>query len=173
MKRARYEKLYCEHYPRVLGLCRRILGPQGDAEDAAQDVFERGYKQFGKYRTEEPFEPWISTIARNLCIDRLRRRARFAAVFADAGAEPPEAEDPMANGVGGLISAHTATAVCAAVDALPDRYRLPLVLAYYADASYDEIASSLDLQRNHVGVLLLRGKARLREALAEFAEDSL
>jgi RNA polymerase sigma factor (sigma-70 family) len=59
-----------------------------------------------------------------------------------------------------------------AIDALPDSYRLPVVLAYFEEASYDEIAARLGITRNHVGVLLLRARRALRRALAaEFAEQ--
>ncbi|MFV2091241.1 MAG: RNA polymerase sigma factor, partial [Pseudomonadales bacterium] len=70
------------------------------------------------------------------------------------------------NGVGALVSAHEADAITRAVETLPEQYRLPIVLAYYADASYDEIADTLGITSNHVGVLLLRGKKRLRDDLA-------
>ncbi len=170
MKRARYEALYCDHYPRVLGLCRRILGPNSDPQDAAQEVFERGYRNFRKYRADDPFEHWIGAIARNHCIDLLRQRRRLESLF-QANTEEAEAEDPAQEGVGMLISAHTAQAVTAAVDGLTDQYRLPLVLAYYADASYEDIAQTLGISRNHVGVLLLRGKKQLRRALAELMAE--
>ena len=58
-----------------------------------------------------------------------------------------------------------------AVEALPEQYRLPIVLAYYAEASYDEIAQSLGVTRNHVGMLLLRGKRQLRQLLEESNYD--
>jgi RNA polymerase sigma factor (sigma-70 family) len=74
--------------------------------------------------------------------------------------------------VASLISAHEADAITAAVEALPEQYRLPIVLAYYADASYDEIANTLGITPNHVGVLLLRGKRRLRQDLARLTEEN-
>ena len=52
------------------------------------------------------------------------------------------------------------------VTELPDKYRVPLVLAYFHGSSYDTIASQLDISRNHVGVLLLRAKQRLRERMS-------
>jgi len=171
MNRASFDALYREHYRRVLTLCRRMLGGTADAEDAAQEAFMRGYRAFGRYTTEEPFGPWIGTIASNYCIDVLRRRKRLAEVFSDATAEGAEVVDTAANGIEPLISSHEANAITRAVEALPDQYRLPIVLAYYGDASYDEIANTLGITANHVGVLLLRGKQRLRSDLAELNED--
>ena len=62
--------------------------------------------------------------------------------------------------------------VRAAIAALPEKYRVPIVLAYYYESNYDEIAASLGISRTHVGVLLLRGKRALRRALAPLEEES-
>ena len=166
-----FDALYRQHYPTVLGICRRMLGGAADAEDATQEVFMRGYRAFSRYKKGEAFGPWINTIASNHCIDLLRKRKRLAGVFAES-TDPPDFPDPLEHGVAALISAHRAGEIIAAVDALPDQYRLPIVLAYYADASYDDIAKALAITRNHVGVLLLRGKSRLREILAENNQES-
>lgn len=169
MNKAVFDALYREHYHRVVGLCRRMLGTTLDAEDAAQEVFMRAYRAFGSYKARDPFGPWIGAIARNYCIDVLRQRKRLGDVFADTAADEAalaDPADPLENGVGALISAYEAEAINRAVEALPEKYRLPVVLAYYADASYQEIAETLGTTANHVGVLLLRGKERLRQALA-------
>lgn len=172
MVRPSFDVLYREHYPRVLGLCRRLLGSTGDAEDATQDSFVRGYRAFARYRPDQPFGPWIGAIASNHCIDLLRRRQRSNELFSEAD-DAEALPDPADNGVGPLIEACDAAAVAAAVDRLPDRYRLPILLAYYADLSYDDIAGALGVTRNHVGVLLLRGRERLRHDLAETAEPAI
>ncbi|MGB7215051.1 MAG: sigma-70 family RNA polymerase sigma factor, partial [Gammaproteobacteria bacterium] len=59
-----------------------------------------------------------------------------------------------------------------ALAALPEKYRIPLVLAYYQEAGYDEIAAALGITRNHVGVLILRAKQALRRRLAETGHDA-
>jgi RNA polymerase sigma-70 factor (ECF subfamily) len=171
MSRADFDAYYREHYRRVFGLCQRLLGAVADAEDATQEVFMRGYRAFGRYRSEEPFEHWISAIASNYCIDVLRRRGRLAERFDDAA--QAEATDPDPHGVAPLISEFEARAVAAAVEALPEQYRVPIVLAYYADASYAEIARILGITSSHVGVLLLRGRQRLRESLGGLADQPI
>lgn len=164
MKKAAFDALYREHYGRVHGLCRRLLGQAADAEDATQEVFVRAYRSFGRYRPEDPFGPWIGAIAGNYCIDVLRGRQRKQDLFSDEAEVEPES-DPQENGIAPLIRAHDAQAINRAVEALPEQYRLPIVLAYYSDASYDQIAEALGITRNHVGVLLLRAKKKLREQL--------
>ncbi|MEZ5552282.1 MAG: RNA polymerase sigma factor [Pseudomonadales bacterium] len=174
MSRADFDNLYREHYARVLGLCRRVLGGASDsdaARDATQEVFMRGYRAYAKYRPEDPFGPWISAIATNYCVDQLRRHRRLATVFADTAEDAGEPVDPQPDGVGTLISAHKAETINRAVDELPEKYRLPIVLAYYNGASYDEIAETLGITSNHVGILLLRGRQRLRRDLTDFDEE--
>jgi len=172
MNKAAFDALYREHYRRVYGLCRRMLGQAADAEDATQEVFMRGYRSFGRYRQEDPFGPWIGTIAGNYCVDVLRRRRRSRDLF-NEDLEPADAPDPLDNGVAPLLQADDADAVNRAVEALPEQYRLPIVLAYYSESTYEEIAETLGITRNHVGVLLLRGKKKLREQLtAQQAEEN-
>jgi RNA polymerase sigma factor (sigma-70 family) len=65
------------------------------------------------------------------------------------------------------LTTESASAVNAAVAKLPERYRVPLALAYFADADYDEIATTLGITRTHVGVLLCRAKQMLRQSLAD------
>jgi RNA polymerase sigma-70 factor (ECF subfamily) len=165
MNKAAFDALYREHYRRIYGLCRRMLGQAADAEDATQEVFMRGYRSFGRYRPEDPFGPWIGAIASNYCIDVLRGKRRSNDIFRE-DVETADAADPLENGAGPLIQAEDEDAVNPAVEALPEQYRLPIVLAYYSESSYDEIAETLGITRNHVGVLLLRGKKKLREQLA-------
>lgn len=170
MDRACFEALYREHYPRVFGSCRRMLGNAFDAEDATQEVFVRAYRAFGRYQGEQSFARWIGTIAANHCIDLLRRRQRFGVLFSDDPEQVEALPDPAGNGATPLIAAHDAQAITRAVDALPDKYRIPVVMAYYGDSSYDDIAGALGVTRNHVGVLLLRARDRLRRALVEREE---
>jgi RNA polymerase sigma-70 factor, ECF subfamily len=160
-----FDALYRQHYPRVLGLCRRLLRHAAQAEDATQEVFMRAYRAFRDYDGAQPFAPWVLKIASNYCVDVVRRRAREAEVFGSEEAELRDVESDDPGAVTALISAENAAEVRAAMDRLPDKHRVPLVLAYYNESSYDDIAATLDITRNHVGVLILRGKQALRREL--------
>jgi RNA polymerase sigma-70 factor (ECF subfamily) len=164
-RNAAFEILYREYYVRVFGLCRRLLNSSELAEDAAQEAFMRAYRNFRKYDNRQPFWRWIATIANNHCIDLLRQQSRTEALFGEESAEIEQIEAADAPPLGELISQEEAESLNAAVDNLAARYRVPLVLAYFSQLSYDEIAEQLDISRNHVGVLLLRAKQRLRTAL--------
>ena len=160
-----FEILYKDYYPRVFGLCRRLLNSSELAEDAAQEAFMRAYKNFRKYDTDKPFWQWIASIANNYCIDLLRQQTRTDALFGDEATELEQlaaADTPM---LSDLIAVEEADSLNGAVANLSAKYRVPLVLAYFNQFRYDEIAEQLNISRTHVGVLLLRAKQRLRADL--------
>jgi RNA polymerase sigma-70 factor (ECF subfamily) len=120
----------------------------------------------GRYDAALPFRPWLVGIATNHCLDRLRRRLREKRLFeADLEAVTAAAE-PGPSPLAGLLAEEGRAALAAAVLALPERQRLPLVLRYSAELSYDEIAKQLGWSRERVAVSLFRAKQSLRRALA-------
>jgi RNA polymerase sigma-70 factor (ECF subfamily) len=148
-----------------------MLRRNDQAEDAAQEVFLRAFRAFGTYDPAQPFKAWIMTIAARHCVDLVRRRSKERTLFGEEPAEAHSLDDEGDATVGPLVTAERADAVKTAVGALPDKYRVPLLLAYYNEASYDEIAAALGITRNHVGILLLRGKRALRAALADIETE--
>ena len=161
-----FEILYKEYYVRVFGLCRKLLNSASQAEDATQETFMRAYRSFGKYDSDQPFWQWISTIASNHCIDVLRRGNRAADLFGNEEAEMERVESSAPASLSQIIESEDASALNTAISQLPDKYRIPIALAYFHDASYDEIAEQLSISRNHVGVLLLRARQQLRLTLS-------
>ena len=170
-KEAGFAELYVAHYRQVRGLCRQLLGTADRAEDAAQEAFARAYRAFASYDAAQPFAGWVMSIARNYCLDLLRRRGKEVALFGTEAEEAAAADAPSVDGLGAALTRERAAAVNAAVAKLPERYRVPLALAYYSDADYDDIATTLGITRNHVGVLLCRAKQLLRQTLADTAID--
>ncbi len=162
-----FEVLYREYYVRVFGLCRRLLISQELAEDATQETFMRAYKSFGKFDAEQPFWQWIAAIANNHCIDKLRAKNRSDQLFGDEAGELENLASADVPVVQRLIAREDTDALNLAMATLPDKYRVPLVLAYFNQLSYDDIAVQLDISRNHVGVLLLRAKKMVRGVLVE------
>ncbi len=167
-----FEALYRDHYRRVHGLCLRLLGRTAKAEDAAQEVFLRAYRTLDRYDPHQPFAAWIAGIASNHCVDLMRHQARDGKLFDGFDFEAGELEAPAPTALDTLIDAEGAAEMRAAIADLPDKYRIPIVLAYYNESSYEDIAHALGVTRNHVGVLLLRGKQLLRRRLAGPGETS-
>lgn len=161
-----FEILYKDYYVRVFGLCRRLLISNQLAEDATQETFMRAYKSFGKFDAEQPFWQWIASIANNHCIDVLRSKNRTDQLFGDETQELADVVSSDKPVLSDLIAVEEFDTLNSAIAELPDKYRVPLVLAYFHDASYEEIAEHLNVSRNHVGVLLLRAKQHLRNSLA-------
>ena len=84
----------------------------------------------------------------------------------DDGATVIEAPSAQPSPLGAVMSKEERAQVQNAIARLPENYRLPLTLRYYSELSYDEIAQQLDLERNHVAVLIFRAKQELRRKLA-------
>ena len=167
-----FAELYRIHYRRVLGLCRQLLRSTERAEDAAQEVFMRAHRGFASYDRIQPFAGWLLKIATNYCIDVMRRRRKERQIFGDESDERIEAEAGPTNVLGELLTSERAEEVKTAVAALPERYRVPLVLAYYSESSYDDIAATLGITPTHVGTLIYRAKQTLRRSLKQLEEQS-
>jgi RNA polymerase sigma-70 factor (ECF subfamily) len=159
-----FGRVYGEFSTRVFGLCRKMLGSHAAAEDATSEVFERAYDALGQYDRDRPFDRWILTIASRHCLNRLRRERLEKRLFLDEPVEMP-AVAASSSPLLALENQEQRRALLEAIDALPENYRVPLILKYYGDLSYDEIANHLGTTRNNVAVLLHRAKRALRSSI--------
>jgi RNA polymerase sigma-70 factor, ECF subfamily len=161
-------EIYCRYVRRVFGLCRYMLNSREGAEDATSEVFLKLQRSIESYDGSIPFPRWLLRVAGNQCIDALRRRQRGLKVFVEVedGAAVIEAASSEASPLGAVISTQERAQVRDSIARLPENYRLPLVLRYYGELSYDEIAQELGLERNYVGALIFRAKQELRRRLA-------
>ena len=167
-----FGEIYKRFSRRVLGLCFHVLGAREDAEDATGEVFLRVRAALSRYDGSVPLGAWLTRIAVNHCVDRLRQRRREVRLFAS---DPDDAVDPRApepSPLAEILAEEERAAVAAAVAALPDRYRVPLALRYDAELTYDDIAERLGQTRQEVATSLFRAKQRLRRALARPSEAS-
>jgi RNA polymerase sigma-70 factor (ECF subfamily) len=139
---------------------------QEDAEDATMEIFMKLREKLVQYDPGRSFTAWLYRVAANHCWDMLRRRkARHDKDTQDIDDLPLEAPEP--NQLEKLIEERTSEEVRKALDKLGARARMALVMRYYSDMSYDEIADALGVRRPFVGVVLLRARHELREALGE------
>jgi RNA polymerase sigma-70 factor, ECF subfamily len=160
-------ELHRRYAQRVFGLCRYLLGSAETAEDATSEVFLKLQRSIDGYNGSVPFPSWLLRVASNHCIDALRRKHRERQVIgeAEAGTWLLEVAGTGPSPLSEVISAEQQAAVRQAIARLPENYRVPLVLRYYSDLSYDSIAQRLGLKRDHVAVLLFRAKRELRRVL--------
>ena len=161
------EEIYRRYVRRVFGLCRYMLDSRESAEDATSEVFLKLQRSIESYDGSIPFPRWLLRVAGNQCIDALRRRQRGRQVIVEVeDATVIEAPSSELSPLGAVISTEQRAQVRDTIARLPENYRVPLVLRYYSELSYDEIAQQLDLERNYVAALIFRAKQELRRRLA-------
>jgi len=152
-----------EAYERpVYNLCYRMLGNAGDAEDAAQETFIRAYKAIRRYDPSRKFSTWLLTIASNYCIDQHRRRK--LPTFSYDALETPDLPSKSKGMESMLMQGEHEEAVAKLLDQLHPKDRSAVVLRYWYEYSYEEIAESLELSVSAVKSRLHRARKELAEA---------
>ena len=164
-----FEVLVRAHADRCYSIALRVLGNPHDAEEVAQDALVRAYRALASYDPsrirELRLRPWLATIVVNLCRNRVRRHAVATTPLeplVDAGHEPAAdgRTDPAAIASRGADRDQLA----AMLAALPDRYRVPVVLRHVDDLSYAELAEVLGRPEGTIKAQVSRGLAMLRAA---------
>jgi RNA polymerase sigma-70 factor (ECF subfamily) len=150
----------------VQNLAYRMLGNATEAEDITQEAFVRAYTQLATYKPVHKFSTWLLSIASHLAIDQLRRR-RFLALpledvpflewIVDVGISPEQS----------ALQGEQQDEIQEYLQRLPSKYRAVIVLRYWYDFSYDEIASALKLTPPLVKARLHRA----RELLARYMQQ--
>ena len=139
-----------------------IAGDAADAEEAAQDGFVKAHRALGRFRSGEPFRPWLLTIVANEARNRRRARGRRAALalrarpLSDAPGEDPEEA---------ALAAERRQRLLTAVERLRDDDRDVLACRYFLDLSEEETAAALGIARGTVKSRTHRALARLQEEL--------
>jgi len=152
--------------PRVLALARRMLKDAAEAEDVAQEVLLRTWRQAPAWRAGTArLDTWMHRVALNLCYDRLRRGRE------QPTAEPPEQIDTGPAPDRGLAAQDVGRAVEAALLALPERQRTAIVLCHYQELGNIEAAALMEVSVEALESLLSRARRSLRAALAHARPD--
>ena len=160
-----FEDIYREHHRRVFNLCAYLLNSLNAAEDAAHEVFLRVQRRMDTYDPALPFSSWILKVASNYCIDILRRRGLEKRLFGVDTSESLDLSSDKPSPLTQVLTAEQGETVRRALGSLPDKFRVPIVLTYYNEYGYDQIATIMRIPRNTVATLLFRGKQLLREKL--------
>ncbi|MYC94345.1 MAG: sigma-70 family RNA polymerase sigma factor [Caldilineaceae bacterium SB0661_bin_32] len=160
-----------ETYQRpVFALAYRMLGDLSEAEDAAQETFLRAYARLDQYDPGRKFSTWLFSIANYHCIDRLRKR-RVQFVGLDESPVVFTLESDSARPEEETLAVEQAEEMQALVNQLEPEYRTPLVLRYWNDCSYQEIADVMDISVPAVKSRLFRARKKLAE-LYETAQQT-
>jgi RNA polymerase sigma-70 factor (ECF subfamily) len=161
------------HQHAILGTVAKMLGNATEAEDVAQQVFVRVWRSAPRYQPSAKFTTWLFTITRNLVFNEIRRRQRKPAV----SLEEREEESFGTLSIDGemkpdesALHAELETAVDAAIQRLPEKQRMAVILRRYQEMAYEEIGEILGLSLPAVKSVLFRARAQLKEDLQKYLD---
>lgn len=172
---AAFTELVAKYQQPVMNVVHRILRDATEAEDITQNVFVQVHKSAHRYEISAKFSTWLFTIARNLCLNEIRRRSRHPAESLDAthtddddqplrqyedkkNFSPPES----------LLQGELAQKIEAALAALPENQRTAILLCRRDEMSYEEIAKILGCSLSATKSLIHRGRETLKEKLKPY-----
>lgn len=148
----------------VYNLAYRMLGNSGEAEEAAQEAFIRAYTRLDSYDPAHKFSTWLLSITSNFCIDQIRkRRAVLLSIDEPLPPHPALHSDNNKGPEAEYLAQEREQLVQGLLKELPDEYRQAVVLRYWYDMSYEEIA---DMQKTTVSAVKSR-LFRARRILAD------
>lgn len=149
----------------VYNLCFRMLGNPQEAEDAAQEAFLRAFKAIKRYDPQRKFASWLLSIAANYCIDQHRKR-RVAQVDIEAVA-PVDLVERRPGVETELLAREASDDIQTLLTSLSPVDRAAVVLHYWHEYSYEEIATELELTESAVKSRLHRARRSLADAWHE------
>jgi RNA polymerase sigma-70 factor (ECF subfamily) len=150
----------------VFNLTYRMLGNAQEAEDAAQETFLRAYSSLRQYQTEHKFSTWLFAIANHHCIDRLRkRRVSFVSIEDNPVLENLTGEEPLPERQ--AVMREQSVEMQKLLQGLAPEYRLPLVLRYWEDYSYEDIATTMEITVAAVKSRLFRARQQVAKLYGE------
>ena len=162
---AAFGQLVARHQCSAWNAAYRFLGNAADAEDVAQEAFLRVLDSADRYRPTATFRTYLYRIVTRLCFDLSRRkRLRRHGPLCDVAENRPSPEDAA-------VIDERAAAVQRAIDTLPPAQKMAVILRYYEDLGYREIAVALDTTVKGAERLLARARATLEDRLEGFLEE--
>ncbi len=170
-----FEALVRRHQRPLYNFCLRMLGQTEDAADVAQETFVQLYSHLGRLDVREPISPWLFRVARNRCIDVIRRRRTVPLGITDESGETnlqiePADEEPLPDEL--AERADLQRLLSTAIATLPAAYGEVVALRYAGDRSFAEIAQILECDEGAARVRFHRAKTLLRRELRALVEAS-
>ncbi len=159
----------------VMNLVYRMLRDLTEAEDVAQAVFLQVYKSAHRYQAASKFSTWLFTIARNLCLNEIRRRSRHPVESMERlpgeqdDLPAPQYEDKAAPPAGeSLLVGELEAKIQEALDALPENQRVAILLCRQDELSYEDISAVLGCSVSATKSLIFRGRETLKSRLKPY-----
>ena len=166
---AAFEQLIVRYERRVFSLAMKLLCSADDAEDAAQEVFLRMFKYIHRFDVDKPIEPWLMQMTVNMCRNIGRNRQRrwntFPEITADAVHVAHDSKDPHA----GFAEEQERQMLWKALDALPEKERLAVILRDIDGMKTSEVAEILGSSETTVRSQVSRARVRMKEAIDQMS----
>ncbi len=157
----------------LINLAYRMLGNLQEAEDATQEAFIRAFKNIERYDTGRSFKTWIFSITSNHCIDRLRkRRLTYVSIDEPLPPHPALVGDDENDPEKSLLDRERSLYIQELLDTLSPEYRAAVVLRYWYELSYAEIAEALDTTESAIKSRLFRARQALADAVEQEPQSS-
>lgn len=165
-----FKRLMKKYHNAIAHLIMRMVGNQGDVEDLTQEAFIKAFNSLPSFNDEFAFSTWLYKIATNNCIDYLRKRKlkTFSIdrpIYSEDSQQQYEIPDDTNIPDGEILRDQQTSAIQRAIDALPEKYRLVIIMRHQEERSYEEIALELDLPLGTVKAHIFRAREMLYKQL--------
>ena len=157
----------------VFSTAARLVGDDRQAEDIAQEVFLKAYENFAQLQSSPTAGGWLKTVSRNLSLNHIFRYRKRWRLFSELRHEDSEDDEPQVefalpdDVLAGVDASVRHGLIEDALQRLPERQRLPLVLYHFEELSYEEIAAQLGVSLAKVKTDIFRARAALAKVLSQ------
>lgn len=160
-----FEALVRSVQRQVFGLCLRLMSSEAEAAEVAQEAFLRAYQHLHRFDEQRPFDLWVLAIARNLCLDQLRRRSKLRTENVDEMSDtlPSSAQSQLE----GAIAQEERLSLETAMNTLSADDREVLALYYVQKRTTKEIAEIMSVAPGTIMARLFRAREKLRKRMTE------
>ena len=149
----------------------RMTNRHEDAEDLAQEVFMRVFKQIGKFRGDSKLSTWIGSITYNACVDHVRKSKREALTSSDSIGPIDLAQSDVSPLLSNIDRITMTKLVHRIIEKMPLQYRTVITLFHLEEFSYKEIEEITGMPEGTVKSYLSRGREILRQKMTELVPD--
>ena len=161
-----FEELVSRYKNLVYSVILRMVTDAEDANDLAQEVFIKVYRNLDKYSPEFKFSTWVMRIATNTVIDFRRKKKQAFVSIEDMETELPDIATPENT----YLETEEKEILQKAINQLPDMYKLPIVMYHLEGMSYQEISSSLGVSMSKIKNRIFRGRKLLKDMIIKQKE---
>ena len=162
---AAFEQIILRYERRVFSLSMKLLGSAEDAQDASQDVFLRAFKYLHRLDTRKSIEPWLMQVTVNVCRNIGRNRQRRWNTFTEIVTSDAPCTNASSNPHSGLAEEQERQMLWRALETLPEKERMAVILRDIDGLSTAEVAEILGSSETTVRSQVSRARVRMKDAI--------